>query len=419
MDLKTADPIDIVNALREKLIHKKDRLTTADIERLIPPSLKKKDQHNIPHYVPGTLRRQREEAHKYRNAKGRPMFRGKEIVPQEVQEGYMNKFYDAVGLGKFAHISNDELVNLETEIRNAAADSTKHTELEEFIKSIEQEAVVPEGDVNLKEILEPFEGIPEPEKIDMVQAFNADEMPPLPRECPIDRVDSSLPVIEEVQFQEEEISKTPLRSRTISETLEALVIATEFAEQNNCSHFIDNLDSFIAHLSCLTTASLDPPEENHFEVPIGTSEGHGISSEQQDAPAPAPTSTENLPQGDSQVPLCDQPTNQTTPNIPTTYSMDDDIVMENGLPTKPAFLTEPDFDSPLTPVIEKGSPLFENGSPLVENGAPLMDDVDAHFPPAPAPDSVQHLVKRKMVMNNNKYHLKKNPRPVLRSQTAM
>lgn len=307
-------------------------------------------------------------------------------VPQEVQEGYLNQFYEAKNLGKFAHIPTEELMNLETEVRNAAADSSKHNELEEFLKSIEQEAVVPEGEVNLKDILEPLEDIPPPDKIDMVQAFSADEMPPFPRECPIDRVDSSLPVREYVEPEEPEIPMPPQRVRTISETLEALVIATEFAEQNHCDQFIDNLDSFIAHLSCLTAAQ----DQNSLPMEDQIEEQCDIPNERIND-----STTDDIPPCETQDSFerSEATTNQSS-YMPTDSSMDDNIVMNNGIPSKPAFLTEPDFGS--------------------EDQSPLIEDEEVHIPPPPVAQCVQHLIHRKMVNNNNTYSKKRILRPVLR-----
>jgi len=393
MDLSTADPVDIVNALREKLQQKNGKMTKSDIYRLMPPSLKKRDSHNVPQYVPGTLRRQREESQRYLNQRGRPMFLKAAPVPHEVQEEYLNKFYEAKSLGKFSHLPNEEFVKLETEVRTAAADALKHTELEEFLKSIEQEAVVPEGEVNLKDILEPLEDIPPPDKIDMVQAFSADEMPPFPRECPIDRVDSSLPAKEWVE-PEPEIPMIPERKRTISETLEALVIATEFAEQNQCDQFIDNLDAFIAHLSCLTTAQDQNGQsmDDQFEVPSEMIPEHqDIPNEQRNG-----STTEDITLCESQgsYDQCGSTIDQSSAYMPHESSMDG-MAMQNG-----AFLTEPDFGT--------------------EDQSPLIEEEEVQIPPPPVAEAVQHLVTRKMVSNNKTYSSKRDCpskrslRPVLR-----
>jgi len=112
------------------------KLSQEQINRLVPPSLKKRDQHNIPAYQVGSLRKQQEEA-RQRNAKEG----SQRQVPKTQQQRYLKQFADAKAEGRFSHLSDAMIRKLEDEVRTSAGDVSKTAELEEFFKSIYNEDV--------------------------------------------------------------------------------------------------------------------------------------------------------------------------------------------------------------------------------------------------------------------------------------
>ncbi|CAL4169586.1 unnamed protein product [Meganyctiphanes norvegica] len=132
------DPIEMVDILREKLIKAKQegKLSQAQIDRLMPPSLRKRDQHNIPAYQVGSLKKQQEETKDKISKKG-----AGRAVPQVQQNKYLKQFSDAKSQGRFSHLSESMIKKLEDEVRTSAGDASKQAELEEFFRSIYSEDV--------------------------------------------------------------------------------------------------------------------------------------------------------------------------------------------------------------------------------------------------------------------------------------
>ncbi|CAL4139934.1 unnamed protein product [Meganyctiphanes norvegica] len=131
---------ELCENLREKI--KRANLSRHQIENLIPPSLAKRDHHNIPPYVPGSYRKQCEETRKrLERLEGQCL--PKHVYKKE-QEKYLNEFYDLKAKGKLSHLSPEMLKKLEEEIKAAAADPKKHAELEEFLSSLNKQTAIPE-----------------------------------------------------------------------------------------------------------------------------------------------------------------------------------------------------------------------------------------------------------------------------------
>jgi len=130
------DPIEIVDMLREKLMKAKQEggLSQEAINKLMPPSLKKRDQHNIPAYQIGSLRKQNAETKVSKQGPSRE-------VPKSTQQRYLQQFAEAKAQKRFSHLSEAMIKKLEDEVRTSAGDPSKTAELEEFFRSIYNEDV--------------------------------------------------------------------------------------------------------------------------------------------------------------------------------------------------------------------------------------------------------------------------------------
>ncbi|CAL4064291.1 unnamed protein product [Meganyctiphanes norvegica] len=116
---KEPEPRELVEALREKL--QNAHLSRHELERLVPPSLAKRDQHSIPPYEPGQYKKQCEETRKRMEkleAQRLPAF-----VSKKVQDKFLNEFYELKAQGKLSHLSPEQLEKLEAEIKASAANS--------------------------------------------------------------------------------------------------------------------------------------------------------------------------------------------------------------------------------------------------------------------------------------------------------
>ncbi|XP_042857911.1 ATP-dependent 6-phosphofructokinase-like isoform X5 [Penaeus japonicus] len=126
--------LSLVDQLREKL--EKAKLSREELQKIFPPSLFKKDRHEAPAYVPYSFQKQKQEAQKRLNQPGVPV---KPKIPRSQVKKYLKEFADAKEAGRFAHLPPEQLARLEEEVKAAATDSDKASELEEFLRAVGEE----------------------------------------------------------------------------------------------------------------------------------------------------------------------------------------------------------------------------------------------------------------------------------------
>ncbi|XP_064110859.1 ATP-dependent 6-phosphofructokinase-like isoform X8 [Macrobrachium nipponense] len=133
--------LQLVDQLREKL--EKAKLSRDELRRIFPPTLFKKDSHSAPPYVPYSFQKQKLEALKRLNQPGVPV---KPRIPKSQVKRYLEEFAQAKAAGRFAHLPVDQLEKLEKEVKAAASDADKASELEEFLRAVREEEVPEEED---------------------------------------------------------------------------------------------------------------------------------------------------------------------------------------------------------------------------------------------------------------------------------
>nr|QID05234.1 phosphofructokinase [Neocaridina davidi] len=126
--------LQLVDQLREKL--EKAKLSREELRRVFPPTLFKKDSHSAPPYVPYSFQRQKLDALKRLNQPGIPV---KPRIPKSQVKKYLQEFENAKAAGRFAHLPVDQLEKLEKEVKAAATDADKASELEEFLRAVREE----------------------------------------------------------------------------------------------------------------------------------------------------------------------------------------------------------------------------------------------------------------------------------------
>ncbi|ROT70143.1 phosphofructokinase [Penaeus vannamei] len=126
--------LSLVDQLREKL--EKAKLSREELQRIFPPSVFKKDRHEAPPYVPYSFQKQKQEALKRLNQPGIPV---KPKIPRSQVKKYLKEFAEAKEAGRFAHLPPEQLARLEEEVKAAASDADKASELEEFLRAVREE----------------------------------------------------------------------------------------------------------------------------------------------------------------------------------------------------------------------------------------------------------------------------------------
>ncbi|XP_018024643.1 LOW QUALITY PROTEIN: ATP-dependent 6-phosphofructokinase-like [Hyalella azteca] len=125
----------LVDELREKL--QEANLTKEQISKIVPPTLLKRHQHSLPAYEVNSYKKLKEEAHRRLNPQLPP---AKPKIPRGQQKRYLQEFQDAKAAGKFAHLSEETLKQLEEEVKAAATDAEKAPQLQEFLQATQEEA---------------------------------------------------------------------------------------------------------------------------------------------------------------------------------------------------------------------------------------------------------------------------------------